>query len=527
MTVDRSRHCAPPARARMQGSRAIPRVLVAGAKVVVVFSLLALSFSTTYAASPGAFSDSDLLGILTLGGAVNGGALLAGAGRFAPWAANALLSLLAVVGIACSYAVHTDLILSSPVLLWALLGSAGFALFVAFGAIDRSPSVGVALAALGSLAVGMYTAELWFKADGTQAVVVTGDRSNLRDVAFVRRPNIYFVSFDGMAPRTLLRKYMGLESTPFHDLFEVRFRRFENFFVNALYTTHSLQSALALDERTYDTMIRELSAKTGDYAVPRLFAGSQPAPLLGILKKNGYETSTAYETELFGKSKGPYVDHHLAGTGRTVCDLLDDRAYAISFWGYCLIVEDESFEYRNREAVIGRVARASLRDGPQFAMAYVYTPGHPSHSFQYSDEEQLRGFRAHYRRGSAKAAGLLAQLLAHLDEHDPDAILLVFGDHGALLSSNVAFADAPEFVVQDHFGALGGVYPPDACAEWFDEVQERRGYLTLLDAVHTVIRCLSDGESALRAPPEDYYLGGWNGVVPDGHRRTYKEFLYE
>ena len=105
--------------------------------------------------------------------------------------------------------------------------------------------------------------------------------------------------------------------------------------------------------------------------------------------------------------------------------------------------------------------------------------------------------------------------------------LLVFGDHGALLSTNVAFADAPEFVVQDHFGALGGVYPPDACAEWFDEAQEKRGYLTLLDAVHTVIRCLSGGESALCAPPEDYYLGGWNGVVPDGHRRTYKEFLYE
>ena len=404
MTVDRAA-IARRLRARMQGSRAIPRVLVAGTKVVVVFSLLALSFSTTYAASPGAFSDSDLLGILTLGGAVNGGALLAGAGRFAPWAANALLALLAVVGIACSYAVHTDLILSSPVLLWALLGSAGFALFVAFGAIDRSPSVGMALAALGSLAVGMYTAELWFKADGTQAVVVTGDRSNLRDVTFERRPNIYFVSFDGMAPRTLLRKYMGLESTPFHDLFEVRFRRFENFFVNALYTTHSLQ-------------------------LP-------------------------------------------------------------------------------------------------FALAYVYVPGHPSRSFQYSDEEQLRGFRAHYRRGSADAAGLLAKLLAHLDEHDPDAILLVFGDHGALLSYNVAFADAPEFVVQDHFGALGGVYPPDACAEWFDEAQEKRGYLTLLDAVHTVIRCLSGGESALRAPPEDYYLGGWNGVVPDGHRRTYKEFLYE
>ena len=509
----------------MQGSRAIPRVLVAGAKVVVVFSLLALSFSTTYAASPAAFSDSDLLGILTLGGAVNGGALLAGAGRFAPWAANALLAVLAVVGIACSYAVHTDLILSSPVLLWALLGSAGLALFVAFGAIDRSPSVGVALVALGSLAVGMYTAELWFKADGTtQAVIVTGDRSNLRDVTFVRRPNIYFVSFDGMAPRTLLRKYMGSESTPFHDLFEVRFRRFENFFVNALYTTHSLQLPFALDERTYVTMIREYREKTGRDDVVRLVAGQSSSPLLGILKKNGYETSTAYENAHFGRLKGPYVDHYFTGRDRTVCNLLDRRVRAFSFWGYCPMVGDDRIgHYRTQMRVFDHVGRASLRDGPQFAMAHIYVPGHTSASFQYYSEEELSWFRSYYRRGSAVAAGLLS----HLDEHDPDAILLVFGDHGALLSTGVAFADAPEFVVQDHFGALGGVYPPDACAEWFDEAQERRGYLTLLDAVHTVIRCLSGGESALRAPPEDYYLGGWNGVVPDGHRRTYKEFLYE
>ena len=514
----------------MKGSRAIPRVLVAGAKVVVVFSLLALSLSTTYAALPAAFSDSDLLGILTLGGAVNGGALLAGAGRFAPWAANALLALLAVVGIACSYAVHTDLILSSPVLLWALLGGAGFALFVAFGAIDRSPSVGMALAALGSLAVGMYTAELWFKADGTQAVVVTGDRSNLRDVTFVRRPNIYFVSFDGMVPRTLLRKYMGLESTPFHDLFEVRFRRFATFFVNALYTTHSLQLPFALDERAYVTMMRELSAKTGDYAVPRLVAGQSSSPLLGILKKNGYETSTAYGDEYFGKSKGPYVDHYYAGFAgqeRTVCNLLDDRVYAFSFWGYCLIVGESFGYYRTQWHTVTRILKASTRDGPQFAFGHIYRPGHAPRSFQYSDEEQLGALRAHYQRRSAEAAGLLAKLLAHLDVHDRDAMLLVFGDHGALLSTNVAFADAPEFVVQDHFGALGGVYPPDACAEWFDEAQERRGYLTLLDAVHTVIRCLSGGESALRAPPEHYYVGEWNGVVPDGHRRTYKEFLYE
>ena len=123
---------------------------------------------------------------------------------------------------------------------------------------------------------------------------------------------------------------------------------------------------------------------------------------------------------------------------------------------------------------------------------------------------------------------LLNRLLHHLDERDPEAMLLVYGDHGPFLSRNVPFADAPEFVVQDHYGALGGIHPQNACAEWFDRAQERLGYLTLLDAVHTVIRCLSGGESALRVTPREHsVVGAWQGLVPDGHLKLYSEFLYE
>ena len=84
-----------------------------------------------------------------------------------------------------------------------------------------------------------------------------------------------------------------------------------------------------------------------------------------------------------------------------------------------------------------------------------------------------------------------------------------------------------EFLVQDHYGVLGGVYPPGVCKKWFDQAQERRTYLTLLDAVHAVIECLTGGESALHVSPKDHPVGAWAGVVPDGWSRTYAEFLYE
>ena len=519
---------APKAPSRVKLSARRLRVLRGCAKAHVVVSLLALSFSTTYAISPAPFATVDLLGILALGGVIYGGVLFAGVIRIAPWLVNALFSVVAVAGVASAHAIHTGLFLTNPVLVWALLGMAGCALFVVFGAMDRSPNVGLALAALGSIAVGMYAGEQWDRTD-RPGVVVTGDTSNLRDVTFKRRPNIYFLSFDGMAPRVLLREYMGVENTPFHDLFNARFRRFENFFVNAVYTMVSLESVLGLDERLYKTKVQEIRKKTGNGFSQLMFSGNSPSPLFDLFKKNGYETNTAYAGEYFGKRKGPFVDRYFTGGNPLVCNLLDDRIRAFSFWGYCLVVawRANDANAREYERVIDYLGEVSFRDAPQFAMAHLAPPGHAVRSFRYSDQAQLAEYRVSYRLGSAAAAGLLARLLAHLDEHDPEAILLVYSDHGPLLSTNVPFANAPEFVVQDHFGALGGVHPPTACAQWFDEAQERRGYLTLLDAAHAVIRCLSGGESALSVTPADYKIGAWNRLVPDGATRSYSEFLYE
>lgn len=183
------------------------RVMAGTAKTLTLFALLALSLSSTYAASSGAFSDADLVGTLALAGAVNGVALLVLIGLPTP-VVNALLSILATFGIASAHAMHTDLFVANPLLVWCLLGAAGFALFVAFGTMDRHPSVGLVLAALGLVTTGMFAAdEFRPRSDPPTAAAV--DMSNFRDVTFERRPNLYFVSFDSMAPRTLLLQIHG------------------------------------------------------------------------------------------------------------------------------------------------------------------------------------------------------------------------------------------------------------------------------------------------------------------------------
>ena len=49
--------------------------------------------------------------------------------------------------------------------------------------------------------------------------------------------------------------------------------------------------------------------------------------------------------------------------------------------------------------------------------------------------------------------------------------------------------------------------------------------MTALDGVHAILRCLSGGQSVLKAPREPTILA--RNVIPDGITRSYEEFLYE
>ena len=81
----------------------------------------------------------------------------------------------------------------------------------------------------------------------------------------------------------------------------------------------------------------------------------------------------------------------------------------------------------------------------------------------------------------------------------------------------------PPFNFQDRFAVLGGVFPRDRCGQYFDNV-EAKGYMTTLDAVHSILGCLSDGQGALLGPRYDRFFGV--GLEED-HDYRYEEYLYE
>ena len=502
--------------------------------------VVAVAFAATYTSSTAAFSEFDLDAIPVLGGAVNTVLLLGALFLLRRKnVANAALSLIVLAGVGTAYIVHTDLYLAGNRALLALLCVMSWAgLFVAFRVVDELRWGGVALSGVALLGLGVIAGG-HLAADGTP---VSGDVSNIRQISFQQTPNLYFVSFDAMVPRSLLRKNLGVETTGFHDLVEDRMRRFSNFFSDAVNTKNSLYSVLALDVDVYASQRTEL-IKQGRDPDPFLFSGRNPSALLGILHRNGYETTSIYVNDYFGRRKGPYIDNYITIDRSTVCNLLDDSIRILSFWGYCrwfggsfrgghrLVVEavtnyhidPETDDWRWKQGLtVEAIKKASANDGPQFVMAHLYVPGHVNSSFRHGNVEQFEAYKSRNIRESETAALYLDAIIRHLEDNDPDAILLVYGDHGMFLSKGLEFEDDPTFVFQDNYGVLGAVYPRDACAVWFDEASAK-GWITTLDAVHAMLRCLSGGESALVEPRKSRSTR--YGPVP--RNSDYKEFLYE
>ena len=344
---------------------------------------------------------------------------------------------------------------------------------------------------------------------------------NVRSVVFQETPNVYFVGFDAITPRAITKRFMGIEETEFHKVMDNKMRRFRNLFASAVSTRNSLNTLLALD---LDLFLKH-RLDTGH--IPNYFTGHDLSPLVWLLRFNGYETTSIFENAYLGNRGGPGIDNYFIKHDVALCSLLDPGIRPLAFWGYCWNKEVTAYrpsQFLPRQEFFVQEVIGIDGNSPQFAIAHLILPSHtPLKRFDYSSQSDKESF---FRRNEERfdaAAIFLEQILDHLRAKDPNAILFVYGDHGAWLSNGMRIEDDPEFFLQDRFGILGGVYPPDRCAAEFDEA-ESKGYVTSLDIVHAILECLSGGQSPLRVPRNDRF---WGGGVPEDHSYRYEDFLYE
>ncbi len=154
-------------------------------------------------------------------------------------------------------------------------------------------------------------------------------------------------------------------------------------------------------------------------------------------------------------------------------------------------------------------------DTPWFTYAHIYEPGHAKNSFDPYSKADHEEFKRQYAARSGIATKSLQKLLKTLKENDPKAILIIFGDHGALTSNGLmndsgkiipyalAFdpakiaKDSPMAytqIVQDRHAVFNAVFPGSFCPQGF-----RQNPFATPRIMREVIKCLSGGEDPLPA----------------------------
>ncbi len=502
-------------------------LFTAALKFVLAIALVGIALNTTYSASVSDISPVDMKDIVLLGLAVNTLLLTVTLVFFRSKFCNAVLSLIVLGSAATGYIIHTDLYLTGNRAVLSLLSAVTLiGIFAVFEFMDESRMLSLMLASAVLVILAIVVVPHFRTPGGGRDY-----ESEVRLISFEETPNLYFVSFYGLAPQAVMQEYLDVETTELIDLLNAEFRRLPNMFADSIWSVNSLNTLAALDPRIYwgdcywDNC---LPTEDSGYLV-----GTSPSPLFDILYSNDYEITTLFLSAVFGASKGPFVDNYEISKSRTACDLLDPSIAKIAFWGYC------NFAFANHKPSIfgwwgqgyqpqlDLTVRAVDKQDPQFVLSYFKLPLYNTpQTYDHSDSDQQTAFRGQYIKRSDHAAGLLDQLLETLRERDPEAILFVFGDHGSGLSNGLGYADDPQFVVQDRFGVYGGIYPRDACAEWFDETLEQE-WLTILDAVHTILRCLSGGEEALVEPLRRTMPSGYQFFPNDGTEHSFGDYLYE
>jgi hypothetical protein len=503
-------------------------------KALLFVSISLLFFAMTYGLSSANFTLYDLGFIVALMTLVFALQVVIGTILIKkPFYQNCFLTVFGLANITSLNLLVQHSFLSLPHFAVPLLSIMGF--FVWFTLMHMVDSY--RLAGLGLSVVALTTAAVYFfvlpQSVQHSPVVLSSDPSgtsaeNIRLVDFSQKPNVYLISFDALAPMAILKKYMGLENVAHRNILNEKFRTFRNFFSESTTTKESLNLVLSLDKGHYFSS-KQKHVQNG------YFQGLTPSPLFEIFKRNGYETNTIFESLYFGTKKGPYVDNYFTKKKLLLCEWVPRDHGFYLFLGYCGIQHETWFQ-SFLEYLGGGVARMNevdflitkLRQGlakktPQVFLGYVYSPGHTWVGFDYNKEKDRDKYRGKYVSNSRKTAAYTQKIITFVEKEDPGSLLYVFGDHGLWLSRGMDFNKNKTFFIQDRFAVFGGIFPKDRCRESFSR-SYTESFMTVLQGMHMIIRCLSGGKNAFRK------LGSYtlvDGELPQRGKYRHEDFLYE
>ena len=354
-------------------------------------------------------------------------------------------------------------------------------------------------------------------------------------VQFVKKPNVYLVSWDALAPPAFVRNYM--RPTPplaYADYLNGGdFRVFKNVFtdrgafplpdrsLDPKYYEGSRafhNSLLFFDPALWDHMPGDMDYLYLGWNFPGqfyYFAGRRPSPLYEIFKENGYRVFASYEIAYFG-DKGPHIDRYLIPNNQGQCRFAPSWVH---FWalGFCQAHHaiydfgDENSAEVHMRALIPALKKNAEDDSPWLNFIYINSPGHAPSDYLHLPRNQ----RGESERLAATASGTARHMKTIVDfvrQHDPQAAVLFMGDHGLQWArrgfdkNDMSDPARRTFYFLDVHAVMAAAHPPTLCREYFNF---ETPHTTPSMLTRALVQCLSGGQDPVswKADYDSPYAG--------------------
>lgn len=345
------------------------------------------------------------------------------------------------------------------------------------------------------------------------------DLSAFSEISLLEKPNIYVLLYDSLIPPEVATLFFGSESAPYEATLQQYFIQPEGLTAQndvppTRSTKHSIRSVMWLDTG---------GAKDHDY-----FNGVQDSPLSSLFMANNYEVYTGYVSTFWGDEIGSHISDylHLAAAPlkleeTTLCiDVGDDLIGSLRGFGICKVLGPfsvmpsaqtafahltgpiEPTKKRRGEdwhrVIENHIRMSAYSDTPHFSFFYTFTPiGHAKTAYDHAVAADREQYVEHFTTRSPLARLVIEDIVKVIKEADNNAIVLVAGDHGTLISKKRR-PDDPFSLVDRHLISIGLMRTENRCVKKHQQagfIPNKGGYHTISSALLSVVACLANDKS--------------------------------
>jgi hypothetical protein len=302
-------------------------------------------------------------------------------------------------------------------------------------------------------------------------------------------------------------KEMGIDLSSFKEyLTGQEFRLYDDTFANYHATTASMLAMLEMDHHYYNSA-RKFSEVSK--SARQVVGGNNN--LVRLLKHNGYRTQYVHQSSyllLQGCTADECFppDNPYFGAEYIFRKILPDALFPGHEWE---MGEMQSIDLvRNR--VVNGVGASDKSSVPLFQYIHLYSPGHAGNRVVGTCNEVAELEK--YTREVSKVTDDLISIVGEIIRLDPDAVIVISGDHGPFISnqcSRDADLQTPgEY--RDRVGAITAIRWPAAYDGRFDK--EIKTNVNLFRYV--LASMMTDSEDLMNGRvPDDVYVFGDNHVL--------------